>query len=155
MKQRLTPSDIVAAPCHIRTPAKLEHLHSLIDMIGDCSKEQGLSDKRINEIRIAAEEALVNIFNYAYQEKVGDVEVACKSEYGRTFVIEITDEGAPFDPLSVAEPNTTLDIDERQIGGMGVFLMKKLMDDLRYRREDNKNILELVVDLTQRKPIQR
>lgn len=103
------------ALCHIKTPAELKHLHSLIDMIGSCAKEQGLSDKRINEIKIAAEEALINIFNYAYQEKEGDVEVACKSEYGRTFIIEITDEGAPFDPISVAEPDTTLDIDRKSV----------------------------------------
>jgi serine/threonine-protein kinase RsbW len=122
-------------------------------MIGGCAKEQGLGDKRVNEIRIAAEEALMNIFNYAYQGKEGDVEVACKSEYGRAFIIEITDEGAPFNPLSATEPDTALDINERQIGGLGVFLMKKLMDDLRYRREDNKNILELVVDLVQRQRI--
>jgi serine/threonine-protein kinase RsbW len=124
-------------------------------MIGGCAKEQGLSDKRINEIRIAAEEALVNIFNYAYQEKEGDVRVACKSEYRKAFIIEITDEGAPFNPLSATEPDTALDINERQIGGLGVFLMKKLMDDLRYRREDNKNILELVVDLTQKQSMQQ
>jgi len=136
---------------NIKVPAELEHLHSLIGAIGDCAKKQGLSDKRINEIKIAAEEALVNIFNYAYEEKVGDVEVACKTGQGGTFVIEISDEGRPFDPLSLAEPDTTLDIDDRQIGGVGVLLMRKLTDELRYRREGNKNVLELVVDLTQQR----
>jgi len=133
---------------NIKKPARLDHLHSLTDMIGSCAKAQGLSNKRINEIRIAAEEALMNIFNYAYREKEGDVEVVCKTVPGSTFVIEITDTGIPFDPFSVAEPDTTQDIDMRQIGGMGIFLIRKLTDDFRYRRDGNKNIQELVIKLT-------
>ncbi len=119
----------------------------LIDMVSSCAKGRGLSEKRVNEIEIATEEALVNIFHYAYQEQEGDVEVSCKVERGRTFIIEIIDAGFAFNPLSVSEPDTTLDVGERQIGGIGVFLIKKLMDDVTYRRDGNKNVLELVVDL--------
>lgn len=131
----------------IRVPATLGNLSALIDMASNCAREQGLDAKRINEIEIATEEALVNIFHYAYREQEGDVEMLCKIEQGRTFVIEIVDAGTPFNPLSVPEPDTTLDVDERQIGGIGVFLIKKLMDDVTYRRDGNKNILELVVNL--------
>jgi serine/threonine-protein kinase RsbW len=131
----------------IRVPAKLDHLHTLIDIVSNCAKEQGLSGKRINEIEIAAEEALVNIFRYAYQGREGDVEISCKAEHGRTFIIEIIDAGMPFNPLSVSEPDITLDVGERQIGGVGVFLIKKLMDDVIYRRDGDKNILELVVNI--------
>ena len=106
-----------------------------------------MSGKRINEIEIAAEEALVNIFRYAYQGQEGDVEISCKAEHGRTFIIEIIDAGMPFNPLSVSEPDITLDVGERQIGGVGVFLIKKLMDDVIYRRDGDKNILELVVNI--------
>jgi len=53
----------------------------------------------------------------------------------------------PFDPFSVSEPDTTLDVAERQIGGIGVFLIKKLMDEVTYQRDNNKNILTLTVDL--------
>jgi len=138
---------IVEVLSKIRVPAKLDHLHTLIDIVSNCAKEQGLGGKRINEIEIATEEALVNIFHYAYQEQEGDVEISCKTEHGRAFIIEITDAGMPFNPLSVSEPDTTLDVAERQIGGVGVFLIKKLMDDVIYRRDGNKNILELVVNL--------
>jgi len=131
----------------IRVPAKLDHLHALIDMVSNCAKEQGLGEKRINEIEIAAEEALVNIFHYAYQGQGGDVEISCKVERGRTFTIEIIDSGMPFDPFSVSEPDTTLDVAERQIGGIGVFLIKKLMDEVTYQRDNNKNVLTLTVDL--------
>ncbi|MBP6940838.1 MAG: ATP-binding protein [Syntrophorhabdaceae bacterium] len=131
----------------IRVPAKLDHLHALIDMVSNCAKEQGLGEKRINEIEIAAEEALVNIFHYAYQGQEGDVEISCRVERGRTFIIEIIDSGMPFDPFSVSEPDTTLDVAERQIGGIGVFLIKKLMDEVTYQRDNNKNILKLAVNL--------
>jgi len=116
-------------------------------MVSNCAKEQGLGEKRINEIEIAAEEALVNIFHYAYQGQEGDVEISCRVERGRTFIIEIIDSGMPFDPFSVSEPDTTLDVAERQIGGIGVFLIKKLMDEVTYQRDNNKNILKLAVNL--------
>ena len=147
MRQPWITYKIVEVLSKIRVPARLDHLHTLIDIVSNCAKEQGLGGKRINEIEIAAEEALVNIFHYAYQEQEGDVEISCKTEHGRTFIIEITDAGMPFNPLSVSEPDTTLDVAERQIGGVGVFLIKKLMDDVIYRRDGNKNILELVVNL--------
>lgn len=132
----------------IQRPARLENFNYILDMIGSCAKKQGLSEKRINEICIAVEEVLMNIFNYAYKDKEGDVRVVCKTGQGSTFIIEITDTGIPFDPISVAEPDITQDIDMRQIGGMGIFLIRKLTDDFRYRREGNKNIQELVIKLT-------
>jgi len=137
----------VEALSKIRVPAKLDHLHALIDIVSNCAKEQGLSGKRINEIEIATEEALVNIFRYAYQGREGDVEISCMAEHGRTFIVRIVDAGTPFNPLSVSEPDTTLDIGERQIGGVGVFLIRKLMDNVMYGREGDNNILELVVNI--------
>ncbi len=146
-RQPSTTCNIVEVLSTIRVPAKLDHLHALIGMVSNCAKEQGLGEKRINEIEVAAEEALVNIFHYAYQGQGGDVEISCKVERGRTFIIEIIDAGMPFDPLAVSEPDTTLDVAERQVGGIGVFLIKKLMDEVTYRRDGNKNILALAVDL--------
>lgn len=116
-------------------------------MVSNCAKEQGFGEKRISEIEIAAEEALVNIFHYAYKGEEGDVEVSCKAGDGGRFIIEIADAGMPFNPLAVPEPDTTLDVAERQIGGIGVFLIKKLIDDVTYKRDDNKNILALIVNL--------
>lgn len=106
-----------------------------------------MSGKRINEIEIATEEALVNIFRYAYQGQEGDVEISCRTEDGGTFIIQIIDSGMAFNPLSLSEPDTTLDIGDRQIGGVGVLLIRKLMDDVIYRRDGDKNILELVVNI--------
>ena len=129
----------------IKLPAKLENLERFIEFISDCANKQGLDQKRIIEIEISTEEALVNIFNYAYQGMDGDVSVVCKSDDNDKFVIEIEDSGIPFNLLSLKEPDTGLDISERKIGGLGIFLMRKLMDDIQYRREEDRNVLTLFV----------
>ncbi|MCX5812515.1 MAG: ATP-binding protein [Proteobacteria bacterium] len=129
----------------IKLPAKLENLDRLIEFVSVSANEQGIEQKRIIEIEISTEEALVNIFNYAYQDMDGDVSVVCKSDDNDKFMIEIEDSGIPFNVLSLKEPDTALDISERKIGGLGIFLMRKLMDDIQYRREEDRNVLTIVV----------
>ncbi len=129
----------------IKLPAQLEYLQKFIDFVATCSREQGFKKKRIHEIELATEEALVNIFNYAYRETKGDVEIIFKLDDNKRFIIEIVDTGIPFNVLSVAAPDIYADISERQLGGLGVFLIKEVMDAVHYRYEDNKNILTLIV----------
>lgn len=126
-------------------PAKLEHLQTFLDRISQCARGQGLPEKRIHEIELVVEEVLVNIFNYAYPEGDGEVTVICRTDEEGHLIIETIDNGLPFDPLSREDPDLTQDIAERQIGGLGVFLMKTLMDEVHYRRENDKNILTLIV----------
>lgn len=128
----------------IHLPAKLENLESLTESVSNCAREQGFDQKRINEIELATEEALVNICNYSYPEKPGDVEINCKSDDSH-FMIEMIDSGKPFDVTSLSDPDLTPNIDERKIGGLGVFLIKKMMDGVRYRRENDQNILDLII----------
>jgi serine/threonine-protein kinase RsbW len=128
----------------IKLPAKIENLERLIKFVSDCANKQGIDRKRTIEIEISTEEALVNIFNYAYQNMDGDVALTCKSDENDKFVIEIEDSGVPFNLLSLKEPDTTLDISERKIGGLGIFLIKKLMDDIQYKRKEEHNILTMV-----------
>lgn len=128
----------------ITLPAKLENLYKFMNTVSRCAKEQGFTQKRINDIELAMEEALVNIFNYAYSDNTGDVEVTCSSD-NDLFIVDIIDSGIPFNLLSYKDPDLTSDISEREIGGLGVFLMKKLMDDVQYRRENDKNLLRFVV----------
>jgi len=129
-----------------RYPARLEYLQPFTEAISHCAKEQGFDKKRISEIELAAEEALVNIFNYAYQGNEGDVEVICKLDPQDRLIIEILDSGVPFDMLSLGEPDTTADISERKVGGLGIFLIRKLMDDVQYQHEGTKNALSLIVN---------
>ena len=92
------------------------------------------------------EEAIVNIINYAYPEgKMGDIRLKASfdSEPSR-ILFELTDSGIPFDPTSVKEADVTLGIEERPVGGLGIFMMRKLMDEVTYKRQEEKNILLMI-----------
>jgi serine/threonine-protein kinase RsbW len=126
-------------------PAAMDHLADFLVSIVQWLKDQGLPDKRIFEIELAAEEALVNIFHYAYPNDPGSVEVVCRTEPENRLVIEFTDKGVPFNPLLKVDPDMTPVLQERKIGGLGIYFIKTLMDDVRYRREGDKNILSFLV----------
>jgi len=132
----------------IKLPAKLDNLYKFMDVVSRCAKEQGFPQNRINDIELAMEEALVNIFNYAYKDNTGAAEVTCSIDNDKRFIVDIIDSGIPFNVLSHKDPDLTSDISEREIGGLGVFLMKKLTDDIQYRRENGKNILRFVINRT-------
>lgn len=125
--------------------AKVEHLPQVITFITECAQEQSLPPKRIREIELAVEEAIVNICHYAYPETIGELQVTCTVDGQNRFIIEIADRGRPFDPLALAAPSLTDDLAGRQVGGLGVFLMRKLMDDVTYHRQDDRNLLQLIV----------
>jgi anti-sigma regulatory factor (Ser/Thr protein kinase) len=129
----------------VRVPAKLEHLERLLEVVSSSARHAGIADSRIREIEVAAEEALVNVFHYAYSGDQGDVEVTCKVTGKEEFIVEIADSGRPFDPTTREEPDTAADIAHRKVGGLGILLTKKLMNDMKYRRESEKNVLSLVV----------
>ena len=128
----------------INLPARIENLGRFMNSVSECARAQGFDRRKISEIELATEEALVNICNYSYPEEPGDVEINCKMERGR-FILEIIDSGIPFDITSLVDPDITSDIAKRKIGGLGVFLTKQMMDEVRYRRENDRNILELIV----------
>ncbi|MCJ7784695.1 MAG: ATP-binding protein [Desulfobacterales bacterium] len=128
----------------LHLPARLENLGRFKEFVADCARTEGFDQRRIQEIELALEEALVNIFNYAYPETPGDIEINCKLETGR-LIIEIIDSGIPFDMTSLSDPDLTADVEERKIGGLGIFLVKKMVDEVRYRREKDRNILTFAV----------
>jgi serine/threonine-protein kinase RsbW len=128
----------------LRMSAKLENLGGFIGSLSDCAKAQGFEQEKISKMELATEEALVNIFRYAYPEAPGDVEMICKLEGGR-FTIEIIDSGIPFDVTAMPDPKVADGVHEREPGGLGVFFIKKVMDEVRYRRENDRNILTLII----------
>ena len=94
-------------------------------------------------IRLACEELVMNITSYAYPEDVeGFLEVDVEKTDER-IVIRFKDGGMPFNPLEHKNPDTKLPWKQRRIGGLGIFLVKKKMDDVRYAYEDNKNVLTI------------
>jgi len=128
----------------LRLQADIENLDRLIQYVSGFAGEQGFLQKRIREIELATEEALVNIFNYAYPDKSdGDVEVRCEIDDDDNFAIDILDTGVPFDFKSLSGPDLDSHINDRPIGGLGVFFIQKMADDVRYRRDGEMNILTL------------
>ena len=101
----------------------------------------GLPQELNMPINLALEEAVSNVMLYAYPGKSGQVLIECdKSD---KLVFTITDSGVPFDPTQQEDPDVTQSAEDRPIGGLGIFLVRQIMDDIRYERKDNKNILTL------------
>ena len=101
--------------------------------------ESGLA----NKIKLAVEEAVTNVIDYAYPNNTeGNINVTIEADESRIRFI-LSDTGAEFDPTSVSKADTTLTVDERPIGGLGVFLVRNLMDSINYERTDGKNILRM------------
>ena len=126
----------------VKTPARLENLENLQKFIASFARSNGFSEKRVLEIELTCEEAMVNIFSYAYlQGEDGDVEIDCNVDSKGDLIIGLVDSGRPFDPNEVPEPDINKEIPERQIGGLGSLLIKKFADERIYRRLQNKNFL--------------
>ncbi len=126
-------------------PARLDSLRPAQEFVSSLTRAQGFSEKRTQQVELALEEVLANICNYAYRGKEGDFEIIGRWEGGQRLILEIADEGTPFDPLAAPDPDVTAGMDERQPGGLGIFLVKQFMDDVQYRREGSKNILTLTI----------
>ncbi len=122
--------------------ATVENLTLVTEFVEERADRFGLEAKKKFGALIAVEEAFVNICSHAYPEVVGAVELSCGAD-GAVFVLEVADMGSPFDVLSLPDPDTTLDIMEREIGGLGVHFIRKLSDSVSYRRENGRNILRM------------
>ncbi len=99
--------------------------------------------KLMMQIELVVEEVFVNIASYAYCDGEGKAWVSCGTD-GDTLTMIFEDKGIPFDPLKKEDPDVTASAEDRQIGGLGIFLTKKLMDEVKYDRIDDKNRLTLV-----------
>jgi len=128
-------------------PARLENLQAFLEMAKETAAAAGLGPKKVFRLELALEEALVNIINYAYEEGEGEIRILCASDDHGTFVTEITDNGRPFVMSAVPPPDLTSGVDERRIGGLGIHLMKSLIDEVSYRREEEENVLSLRISL--------
>lgn len=125
--------------------AEVEDAIQYIPLVSAYAQEQGFCLARAKEIEVSMEEALVNICRHAYTNGKGQIELQLNMNDQQHFVISIIDSGPPFNPLSIDDPELADDIMAQPIGGLGVFLMRQLMDEVVYRRESDRNILELIV----------
>jgi anti-sigma regulatory factor (Ser/Thr protein kinase) len=100
--------------------------------------------KIMMQINVAVEEIYINIASYAYGEGTGQAEILLDTDTEGQVSVTFMDSGVPYDPLAKEDPDITLSAEERGIGGLGIFMVKKSMDDVKYRYEDGKNILTLI-----------
>ena len=119
--------------------AKFEYLDEIREFVGDIARAGGFGDKDVYNIQLAADEAASNIIEHAY-EGVNDglLELSCGVK-GNAITIILVDHGESFDPSEIPLPDLKADLSERKIGGLGIFLMRKLMDEVHYEAKPNKN----------------
>jgi serine/threonine-protein kinase RsbW len=130
-------------PVSLTIDSDIEEIPRVSDLLEDTLKNHGFPDEDILDTQLAVEEVVTNVIMHGYGETGGEILISCLAGPD-TAVIRIEDRAAPFDPLSLPEPDIDADILERQIGGLGIFLTRQVMDDVRYHFEDGKNILELI-----------
>ena len=123
-------------------PAILTNLEIFIDFVLKESEQMHFDKNLQAKLRLATEEIIVNIISYAYPDREGDITVSVGHVLKPSgLLVEISDQGTPFNPLSKTSPDLTVPIKDRQIGGLGIYLLKELMDDVRYRYEAGRNVL--------------
>ena len=122
--------------------SEVPQLGQWVELLGE---EYGLDMPQVFQLNLALEEAVVNVISYAYPDTTGDLSLAVQGASNRlTFVL--SDQGVAFDPTQQEAPNITLPAEERNIGGLGIFLVKQIMKEVTYQRKDDKNILTMVYE---------
>lgn len=128
----------------VQFSAKFEYLDEIREFVGNIARAGGFADKDVYNIQLAADEAASNVIEHAY-EGVSDgvLELSCGMK-ADTITIILVDYGESFDPSQIPLPDLKADLSERKIGGLGIFLMRKLMDDVHYEsRPDKSNVLTM------------
>ena len=128
----------------VQFSAKFEYLDEIREFVGNIARAGGFADKDIYNIQLAADEAASNVIEHAYEGvSNGVLELSCGVS-GDTITIILVDYGESFDPSQIPLPDLKADLSERKIGGLGIFLMRKLMDEVHYEsRSDKSNILTM------------
>ena len=126
--------------------AATDRLDDVIAFVVRQLEEADCSMKVQMQIELAVEEIFVNIAHYAYKPGEGMADITVDIKDGAAY-ITFEDSGVPYDPLAKADPDITLSADDRAVGGLGIFMVKKSMDDMKYEYRDSKNILTLVKKL--------
>ena len=126
--------------------ALTENLDAVIAFVTEQLETVDCPMKAQMQIEVAVEELFVNIAHYAYAPNTGSATIRTEIT-ADTAEITFIDSGMPYDPLAKPDPDVTLSAEERKIGGLGIYMVKKSMDDVRYEYTDGKNILTIVKKL--------
>lgn len=135
-----------------RSEIRLRTVVSTLDAVAHCtefaaaqSRSAGFSLARTREVELAVEEIVANICRHGYAGELGEVEVVCRHIDSDQLEFEFVDRGRPFDMLTLPESAFALDIDQRDMGGVGVRVLRALIDGANYRREGDRNVLCVIV----------
>ena len=136
---------MVISMSDLKITATLENMEKVQEFIQEKLSKYDVSEKIKSQIDIAVEEIFVNIAHYAYNPNVGEAVIVCNIEEGDSAVVEISfeDWGKPFNPLEKEDVDITLSAEEREIGGLGIYMVKQMMEKVDYKYEDNKNIFTI------------
>jgi serine/threonine-protein kinase RsbW len=129
----------------VQFAAKFEYLDEIRDFVGEIARTGGFSDKDVYNIQLATDEAASNIIEHAYENQPnGILELSCGMK-DNTITIILVDRGESFDPSAIPLPDLKADLSDRKIGGLGIFLMRKLMDEVHYEpKPDKSNVLTMI-----------
>ncbi len=123
---------------------RYENIPTITGFVGEAAVAAGLGEVEMFHCQMAVDEACTNIIEHAYRgEDIGEIEVVCSVEPG-TCKIEITDHGRPFDPASIPEPKVGVSIDDVKPGGIGLHLMRQLMDEILFDFREQSNVLTMI-----------
>ena len=124
--------------------ATVENIEVVTDFVNEQLEAFDCPMKAQIQIDIAIDELFGNIAHYAYDPEVGDATVRVEVvEDPLAVVITFIDKGVPYDPLAKADPDITLSAEDREVGGLGIFMVKKSMDEITYEYKDGQNVLKI------------
>ena len=133
---------------HLTLPNDVQEVPQLAAFVDEVCEAVGMDMSMTMKMNLAIEEAVVNVMNYAYPAGTkGDVDIDAEADDEQLKFV-ISDSGTPFDPTQKGEVDTTLSAEERGIGGLGIHLIRQIMDSINYERVDGKNVLTLHKKLT-------
>jgi sigma-B regulation protein RsbU (phosphoserine phosphatase) len=139
-------------------PATFEQLNLIREFVSQAARDAGMDDSEISAVELAVDEACSNIVEHAYEDtKGGEIECTCNAE-NNSLTIIIRDHGKPFDPSNVPTPDLDADLEDRPIGGLGIFLIKSMMDEVRFEPlGESGNVLTMVkrINRSERKPAEQ
>ncbi len=123
---------------------RLKNLATIADFVTQAAKASGLSEKATFEVQLAVDEACTNVIEHGYgEEEKGEITLCCEG-VNDNFVVTIHDHGRPFDPEAIPPPDLTCSLAERLCGGLGLYFMRQLMDEVRFHFDAEGNKLTMI-----------
>lgn len=139
----------------LKVEATIENLAKVFTFLQEALEKSDVPPKVKRQIKLCVEEVYMNITHYAYNPETGiatiGVDMVGESDGQQKVVISFSDEGKPYDPLAKQDPDLELGLDERPIGGLGIYLVKTTMDNVAYEHKDGQNVLTLEKDFDNNK----